>query len=257
VSSRYSRDEILLQALDLAHAPTVTTHDIVGNTIQPQAWSIKWLQSALDFLHRMYPFSSGIAEVDLMIPANTDYALLATPPIDLRASLYLPSDFILDVRNGIFVTPSNSSVQYNLGRVDYQRWLGAKLAYQNGVSPNPVCYSIAQKRYKILPAPSETLQATAHYFALPPEPGPEDDVEFPDEFTLIEYVKLKAQEWSRSRDVPPGTAQKYLIFQLANLRASGLLNEAEYDGGIPLENNQAIPENNLLTRNAWMGQYAY
>lgn len=243
--SRYSRDEILIQGLELAHSAPVIQHDMPGNIIQPNAWSIKWLQSALDMFHRVYPFAGDVTSVAITLNAHNVDANLTSD-----ISLYLPIDFIVDVRNGIEAPYGNTT--YRLRKINSQLWLDYKIAYQTASGPRALCYAITNKRIKILPLLDTAQLATLYYYALAPEPGPEDAVDFPDEFTLIEYIRLRALEWGRSQGIPPGTGQEYLKKQLAMLRSSGLLQDSEYTFG-QLENKQTISESMLRHRNSWMG----
>lgn len=247
MASRYVRDEIISQALDLAASPTVTAHDMPGGVVQPNAYAIKWLQNALDKFHRKYPFSSDIQDVTLTLQANNVDVVVTSD-----TTLYLPTDFIIDVRNGLEASYNGSS--YRLTRKSYQYWLNYKLGNQNTTATRALVYTIINNRIKVLPLLSTAQSATLHYYALATALDANDPVNFPDEWTLIEFVSLKAKEWTRSIEV--GTAEIYLTKQLAGLRSSGLLNEPEYEDGIPLENNQSFNESSLINRNSWMGNYA-
>lgn len=245
---RYTRDEIIIQGIELSSSPTLIQHDIPGGIVQENAHSIKWLQNALDFFHRKCPFSTDVQSVSVTIQSNSeDLVLTATP------SLYLPADFMLDVRNGIVV--ESSSGNYRLERKSFQYWLSYRNGLQNATTTTPRMYCIINSRIKVAPLLSSPQACTLWYYALPVEIGPEDYPPFPDEWTLIEFIRIKALEWTRSIEV--GTAQVYFTKQLAGLRAAGLLNDTEYDIP-PLENNQVFPEGpgGVLGRNAWMGHIA-
>jgi hypothetical protein len=242
--SRYTRDEIISQGLDLAHSPTVTTHDAPGGIIQQNAWSIKWLQNALDFFHRKYPFASDILDVSITIQANSVDAVLTS-----NTSLFLPLDFVLDVRDGIDVFDQNGRF-YPIYRRDYRTWRVLNQTSQGFSGTRANIYTILNNRIKVLPLLSESRVATLHYYALPPVLKNDDVPSFPDEWVLVEFVRLKCLEWVRSLE--PGTAHMYLTRQLAGLRASGLLHEPENESGIPVYNNQTILDGEA-DRNAWMG----
>ena len=240
---RYTRDEICLQGLELASCPGLTKQDAPGGILDPNAKSIKWLQNALDYFHRKYPFASDILDVDLTIQVNNVDAVLTADP-----TKYLPTDFIVDVRDGIDVTFNGAFSQ--IFRKDYRTWRLKNQASQSGLAQRPEIYTRLNNRIKVLPKVSEPLSAVLHYYALPAVLETDSPVPFPDEWILIEFIRLKALEWVRTIELL--TAQKYLDIALAGLIASGLLNEPEHEGGVPLENNQVIIDG-AYNRNSWMG----
>jgi len=241
---RYTRDEIIIQGIELSSSPTLLKHDMPGGVVASDAYAIKWLQNALDMFHRKYPFSSDVQNVSMYIGANTTDMVLASDH-----SLYKPNDFIIDVRNGVICTINTQS--YRLERKAFQSWLQFSLVNQRAVTKRPNIYTIINNRFKIAPVVSEPLLATLWYYALAPALEPDDAVNFPDEWSLIEFIRLKALEWVRSIEI--GTAQVYMQKELARLRSSGLLNESEYEV-MPLENNQVFIEGvGADYRNSWMG----
>ncbi len=246
--TRYVRDEIISQGLDLASSPTVSQHDMPGGVVQPNAYAIKWLQNALDMFHRQYPFASDIVTATMTIPVNADDIYVTS----LGSTGYLPTDFILDMRNGLFVSIGGRNKQ--IFRKSFQYWLPQAQSMQNTPQQSPSIYAIANNRIKIAPRVSTALSGTLYYYQLATALGPNDACNFPDEWTLIEFIRLKALEWTRA--IEPGTAQNYFSKQLAGLRSSGLLNEPEYEDGIPIENNQSFTEGMNVNRNTWMGSIA-
>lgn len=242
--SRYSRDEVLIQGLELASSPTVIKHDMPGGTIEPSAYSIKWLQNALDMFHRKYPFSTDVTNVSMYLGVNTYDLVLSSDH-----SIYLPTDYILDIRHGLLGEINNQ--KFRVERRGFQTWLQASQFNNNTSVRRPFTYTTVNNRIKIAPQVSEALSLTLWYYALPAALEAEDQVPFPDEWSLIEFIRLKALEWTRSIEI--GTAQAYLTKELGRLRASGLLHETEYDV-FPLENNQVLIEGvGGDVRNAWMG----
>ncbi len=240
---RYTRDEVLSQALDLAQSPPLDRHDRPGDVIDQNAFSIKWLQSGLDRVHRKFPFSTDIQSVDVVISSNTtDVTLLS------NSSLYLPTDFILDVKDGIFYTSGTSSIR--LKRRTFQYWLSVYNSTLNQKVPVPSCYCVIQNRIKVAPIPLTNISAILWYYALPALIQASQYPSFPDEWTLIEYVHIKAMEWNHSIDI--GTGQSFLEKELARLKAAGLLNETEYDV-VPIENEQIILNTGLYSPDAWLG----
>lgn len=243
---RYTRDEVLLQGLDLAASPIVSKHDAPGGVISPDAYSIKWLQNALDYFHRKFPFANDIVEdLPMIVQPNTGILVLASDP-----TKYLPTDFILDVRNGIFIQDGTS--RYRIVRKDFQRRMQGKMNYQ-GVTNNTqvFLYTLVNNKILTLPVVTESKQAFLNYYALPPVLEAEDNCNFPDEFVLIEFIRIKTLEWSKVEKV--GTAQLYLQSQLGALRASGLLHDPEYNDAIPIENNQVVLGSGDYT--SWMGRW--
>lgn len=246
---RYTRDEILIQGLELAASPTVSQHDIAGGVIQENAWCIKWLQNALDMFHRKYPFSSDVQSIAMVLPGSSIDLMLDVQ--GSNRSMYLPDDWILDVRNGLIVTVSNQS--FRLKRQSFQYWLNSSLAMQNtnaSTLGNGGIYTIINNRIKIAPTVSSSTSITMWYYALPALTEANEYPPFPDEWSLIEFVHLKAKEWTRAIDV--GTAQIYLQRELARFKSEGLLNDTEYES-IPIENNQVLLDGSQYNRNNWMG----
>ena len=168
-NSRYTRDEIIVQGLELADVPTCTEDNMPGGIVKENAKAVKWLQNAMDKYHRKYPFSSDVAEVELIAIAN-DYDLRLSSDL----TLYLPEDFILDVEDGIEY-PGN-----RLYRKDYQEYLSSRIGLQSRASLRPTIYCIINERIKVLPLVSESLTLTLHYYKLAAALEPEDVVNFPD-----------------------------------------------------------------------------
>src|SRR6266446_2656558 len=190
-NSRYTRDEIIVQGLELADCGTLNQHDMPGGLVSPTAHSVKWLQNAMDMFHRKYPFATDIQDISITIPVGNLNSYLTSTP-----SLYLPSDFIIDVRDGIDIVTNNST--YSLKRLSYQYW--RKFQVQSQISNSPRYYSIVSGKIKVLPLLSVSTPATLHYYALAPAFKAEDKINFPDEWSLIEFIKLKALEHVRFID---------------------------------------------------------
>src|SRR6266702_1394466 len=223
---RYTRDEILSHALDFLQSPPLDRHDRPGDVIDQNAFSISWLQSALDRCHVKFPFSTD----------NTKY---------------LPIDFILDVRDGVVYISNNQSIR--LKRKSFQYWLSIYNSTLNNRSPVPSIYTIIQNRIKVAPIVQSNISGTLWYYKLPSIVNSGDYINFPDEWTLIEYVHIKGMEWNHTVDL--GTSQMFLEKELARLKAAGLLNETEYDV-VPIENNQLLIDTPLVDRNSWMRDIA-
>jgi hypothetical protein len=242
---RYTRDEIIIQGIELSASPTVIQHDIPGGILQPNAYAIKWLQNALDMFHNKFPFSGDVQSTSITLPVGSHDIYLTGSP-----SVYLPTDYILDIRNGIIINYNNQL--FRLKRVSFQDYLSADLSNQNITNAvRPSCYTKINERFKFTPLITSALTGTLWYFAMPALLDYNDYPAFPDEQTLIEFIRLKALEWTRSIEV--GTAVAYMNKELARFRADGLLDDAEYDVA-PLENNQVIQDGQLFNRNNWMGR---
>jgi len=246
MTSRYTRDEIISQGIELSASATIIQHDLGGGLVSPNAYSIKWLQNALDMFHKRYPFSSDVQSVALTIPMNSYDAYLTSD-----SNKYRPTDYMIDVRDGIVCNIRNQS--YRLKRLSFQYWLNNTVRNTLQTTTQPTIYCTVNNRFKVAPLLTQAQAATLWYYALPTLLDANDIPNFPDEWVLIEFVRLKALEWTRS--IEPGTAQVYMTKELARLRSTGLLDDTEYEV-IPLENNQVIPDGALVNRNAWMGNYA-
>src|SRR6266571_1371582 len=141
---RYTRDELLSHALDLAQSPPLDRHDRPGDVIDQNAYCISWLQSALDRCHVKFPFSADVQDVDItFINTSTDIILTSDN------TKYLPTDFILDVKDGIVCTLNNTKVR--LKRKSFQYWLSVYNSFVNTKSLIPSVYTIIQERIKVAP----------------------------------------------------------------------------------------------------------
>jgi len=242
----YTRDEILTQGLDLASSPTVDAHDRPGGVIQENAYSIKWLQNALDMYHKRYPFSTDVTSVAIAMPGGSTDVVLASD-----STKYVPTDFMIAVRNGLIVNVAGQLLRVR--ETSFQYWLNFYNTFINSPAQWPMRYTFINSRLKIAPLLSASQAGTLWYYKQPAKLEADSEPSFPDEWTLIEFVRLKAQEWTRSID--PGTAQMYMQKELGRLRSAGLLHNTEYDS-IPIENNQAFTDTMIGNNYAWMGNYA-
>lgn len=204
--NRLTRDQILIRALDLADSAVLDTKDRPSATIVSTALSIGWLQEALDFFIKKFPFG----------------ATITTSPVSLAAdatSFSVPTDFIQDYYNGIVLSDN----QGRLGR----RGLGAILNRSTTATGKPRIYSVKGSTIHIWPKTNKAYTGTLYYYQLPTALAASTVPTFPDDLILVEYVWIKAQEWQRL--VPPGTAMKFANDRIAELQRSGIGNEAEED----------------------------
>ncbi|KKK60596.1 hypothetical protein LCGC14_3022770, partial [marine sediment metagenome] len=86
--NRLNRDTILGRGLDLADSSALDDKDRPLGTIVSGALSITWLQEAIDLFAKRFPFSLNLAESTISISEND-------------TSFSVPSDFIIDYRNGV------------------------------------------------------------------------------------------------------------------------------------------------------------
>src|SRR5262245_32636918 len=106
----------------MAQLPNLDVHDRPSGTIVAGAFAVQWLQDIIDFWYHMCPFSATITTATTTIPQAQDWYLL-------------PSDFILDVRNGALVqTIAGDPLSYKRAvRVPLQKWLNRQLSTQKSV----------------------------------------------------------------------------------------------------------------------------
>lgn len=245
----YVRDEIITQGIEETASPTLIAHDIPGGVVASNAYAIKWLQRALNYFHRKYPFANDITTVAMTALANTETLVLSSDLVS-----HLPSDFILDVRDGLIANDSSGN-GFRLTRQSYQYFMDTRLSYTNTVSniARGSSYCVVRNSIKLCTTLENTSTLVLHYYALPAQLEPEDFCDFPDEECLVKYLTLRGLEWANHPKVPPGTAQQYLAKQIAGFRSAGLLHEPEYEDGIPVRNSHTMLDSSIVNRNSWMG----
>lgn len=245
--NRYCRDEIILRALNMAMLPNLYIHEAPDGVVLPTAFSIGWLQEILDFWYHMVPFSATVTSATLNCTANND-------------TVTLPSDFILDIRNG-YVTETIPGDQKSKGRrlrLPFQKFLNRKLFYQkatNVLYPRYYCVIDADvsgnQQMKVSPIPTVNVNGEIWYYQLPPLLGAADKPLFPNDYVCIEYVRIRACEWGHLYD--PGTAHKFCEKIVAGMKAAGLMNEPE-DDEIPFDNlTFHNTRGNSQATYSWMG----
>jgi hypothetical protein len=210
---------VLHRALDMVDAPALNAKDRPGGVILTNALSLGWLQDALDMFHRAFPFAGTVLSTTISIPVTT-------------GEVAAPADFILDVRNGITLP---SPTTQRLRRVGLQEFIRQQM--QDTSTSTPAIYMVTGPTtlIKCYPVPPAAQSATLWYYALPAELSPNDKPNFPADWTLIEYVRLRGLEWLRA--LPGDTAYQYANREIGKLRAGGLLGESE-DQRIPFDTGQ-------------------
>ena len=248
--NRYSRDELITIALNMAQLPNLEQHDIPGGVVQPDAFSVQWLQDILDFWYHMVPFSTAVDKVALPATANSD-------------TILLPTDFILDVRNGYTVqTVVGDAQSYRRRRrVPLQKFITRQLAYQRLTDATyPYFYCVqgvdtatGRQTLKITPTPVRATLGELWYYKLPATLASADIPKFPNDYVCLEYIRIRALEWARIYD--PGTAQRFCDKIVAGMKAAGLMNEPE-DDEIPMDDEVYVRQQQQggYTTYAWMGE---
>lgn len=240
-----TRDAILNRALDMIAAPALNFNDRPSATIVSTAISIMWLQDALNLFYDEFPWAQTLktASVTLAAAANT-----FTPP----------ADFIMDVRDGLYLPSSTTGGPLRLQRTPYGQLL-ARVIFTDTTSAGQGI----PKRYTVLsptsiqyyPTADVAYAATIAYYARPAVLSATTvPVSFPSDLPLIEYVRLRGLEWIRAID--NGSALKYVLGQIADLRKSGLGFEPE-DSTIAFDPDQFIPGGSASgTASGWMGPFS-
>lgn len=220
MANRLTRDEILIEALDLVDSPRLDEKDrpAGASTIDSTALSIRWLQRGLDLAHNLYPWQGELKTATFTLVAGTGSYSIAT----------IASDFVLDFKNGI-VLPDDKG---RLRRTALNLLLDFKTSTSSQSQPQR--YSIHNNLFVVRPIPRESFASTVlYYYSLPSVLTGSVVPHFPSDMLLVEFVHLRGREWLR--EIEAGTAEKYLIDACARLQKSGLGPEAEIDDTITLD----------------------
>lgn len=245
--NRYTRDEIIKIALDMAQLPNISIHDIPNGVVQSDAFSIQWLQDILDFWYHMVPFSATVTSTTLNCVANQSY-------------VNLPSDFILDVRNGYLVeTVANDTLsKRRLHRVPLQKFINRRLHSQrstNIIHPYFYCIhdedtTLKVQRLHVSPTPTQNVNGELYYYKLPARLEANDRPKTVNDYVCIEYIRIRALEMARVFE--PGTAHKFCDKIVAGMKAAGLMNEPE-DDEIPMDELVYRSGGGGYNTYSWMG----
>lgn len=236
----------------MAQLSNLEVHDMPNGVVQQDAFAVQWLQDILDFWYHMVPFSATVKSVTLNCVANQNYVTL-------------PSDFILDVRNGYTVqkTPGDNTTLRRTIRVPLQKFINRRLLYQTSTNVNyPYFYCVQgddgvtatqYQRMQVTPTPNIATVGQLWYYSLPAVLASDEKPKFPNDYVCIEYIRIRALEWSRIFE--PGTAQKFCDKVVSSMRAAGLMNEPE-DDEIPFDDltwRKKSTGSVYGTTYAWMG----
>ena len=247
---RSTRDQLIITALNMAQLPNLDIHDIPDRVVQPDAFSIQWLQDVLDFWFHMVPFSATLTDVTLACVAHQDLVVL-------------PQDFIIDMRNGYRVqrVVDDAGSYVRAIRLPSQKFLSAQLQSQRFTGVMfPTYYCIegvsadGRQLMKLAPTPEIATLGILKYYQLPPVLEAGDRPTFPSDYVCVEYIRLRALEWAGIID--PGTAQKFCTKVVMDMKANGLLNNPENDE-IPMDEIQfpgySMGHSGVIGHTSWMG----
>ncbi len=247
--NRYVRDELILIALQMAQLPNLEVHDAPNGVVQVDAFSIQWLQDILDFWYSIMPFSATVKKIPLTCTANSD-------------TIILPGDFILDVRNGLIAQtiPGNTASYKRRWRMPLQKFINRQLARQNSTDvkyPDFYCVvgddgniTTQYQTMLVTPTPTIATQCQLWYYQLPPALSANQKPKFPNDYSCVEYLRIRAHEWQGLYE--PGTAQKFCSNIVAKYKAAGLLNEPE-DDEIPMDEQVYRKTDQYGNMYTWMG----
>ena len=206
----------------MADMPELDQHDRPSSVILSTAFSINWLQRALDEMYQEFPWAGTVTSTTGTITA-------------LNTASIGPSDFILDVRDRLYINIGGSL------RGLYRKSFADIIRYQsrNDQGGSPItgkpslyCFTGRTLRFDITPE-TNGYPYTLWYYALPAVLAATTTPTFPSDHVLVDFVYIRALEWARK--LPQGSAMKYLReVEIPALRTSGLNQEPEADH-IPLD----------------------
>ena len=205
--NRLQRDDLLIQALDMADLPELDQHDRPSSVILSTAFAINWLQRCLDEMFQVFPWAGTFT--------NTTGTVTL-----LNTTSLAPTDFILDVRDGLYINTGGSLRQLRRRNVsDIIPYQARNDQGGNPITGTPSLYAFSGRTLRL---------NTLWYYAMPSVLAATDTPTFPSDHVLVDFVYLRALEWARK--VPQGSAMKYLReVEIPALRNAGLNQEPETD----------------------------
>jgi len=234
-----SRDAILIQALDMADLPELNQHDRPAGTIASTAFSINWLQRAVDEVLAEFPWGGQVTTAALTITgANTANAA--------------PADMLKEVREGVQLQITSNSVKTLIKRnlQDIIRFQAKSNV--NGTNPptgQPVFYCFTNRILRLDKVPDQTYTGTLWYYQYQAALTTSTVPLIPSDHALVEFVFLRALEYGRK--IPPGSAMKMLReVEIPAIRTSDLGQEPESDH-IELDRTQFRGSARRATWNTW------
>lgn len=235
-----TRDTILGRALDMVGSPALNNNDRPAGTILATALSVGWLADFVNLLAEHFPWAQALATANVTIPTT--------------GVVPLPSDFILDVRNGLYLLNSANPTTQNqrLTWTSYQKMLDRLVSIPTTGAPSR--YTVLPPNLRVWKTPDITYQAVLAYYARPAVASASTVFTFPDDITLIEYVRLRGLEWIREAKTETGAALKYAEARVADFRKAGLGHEPE-DDTIAFDRDQFITMGDQSSAQ-WLGPFS-
>lgn len=221
MANRLSRDSILIRALNMVDSPRIDEKDRSGGLTQIDAaatLSPGWLQDALDLAHNLMPWQGELKSASFTLVAGTGSYTIST----------IAADYIQDFRDGIVLSNDRGRLR--------RAGMNLLLNFQTSATAQstPQRYAVQNNLFIVRPVPRETYTSTLlYYYSLPAVLTGSAVPHFPSDLLLVEYVHLRGREWTR--ELPAGTAEKYLIDACARLQKAGLGPEAEIDDSLPID----------------------
>ena len=191
----------------MADSSVLEEHDYPGGVVASNAFGIEWLQEALDYFHHRFPWAGIVANTTLTLSTQ---------------KVAFPTDFVLDVRDGLTISTANGG-SGRLRRRSLQDVIGLSIEAQTGT---PLIYGVQDPNLFLYPTPDKSYTATLWYYKLPVVMTATTKPNFPDDWTLIEYIRLRALEWIRV--LPPGVALEYAKKACGDLLKTGMGREPEH-----------------------------
>lgn len=234
--NRLSRDMIISEALNMIDSPALDHKDRPGGILQPNAMSITWLQEGLDYIQRNYPIGGQITNDDWVLSSG---AITTT----------VPDNYLIDFENGIMIT-SPTHVRRRLIRTPMDTMMNYNLR-NTGSTGTPSRYTITGTSITYDITAKETYTGIFKYYKLAAPMQPDTVPTFPDDFMLVEYVRLRGLEWQGQAE--KGAAMTYAYGLIGRLTASGLAQEAQRTS-FPLDPTIFHPSGNTqYGGSAWLG----
>ena len=235
-----TRDVILGRALDMVGAPALNNNDRPVGTILSTALSVGWLSDFVNLLAEQFPWAQAIKTQAVTIPTT--------------GLVTLPADFILDVRNGLYLMNAANPTTQNqrLTRTSFQKMLDRQVSIPTVGAPSR--YTVLPPTLQVWKTPDITSSGVLAYYARPAVAVGSTIFAFPDDVTLIEYVRLRGLEWIREAKTEAGAALEYAKKRIADFRKSGLGHEPE-DDTIPFDRDQFIAQGDQSSAQ-WMGPFS-
>jgi len=233
--NRKTRDEIIMEALDLTDSPTLDQKERPDGVNVTGVLAARWLQTYLDLFHTKFPLSNGLACATITFrPGVSEYAF--------------PTDFIQIYRNGMYLTGADNPGRLRHVSLDrVLEWLSSQLTRTG----QPSRFTVTGNGiFRIFVTPDKEYTAEIWYYAMPDPVAAGDIPPFPPDHILIDCLHLRMREWLQM--VPQGSALAFAHSAIAELQKSGISNEPEPDQ-IDLDPDTFRGGGGVDTGSGWMG----